>query len=683
MGLRRTIGPAALAWLTALALSSGVRAEVWIVDDSVRLDPVEGDLFEERHPAADGIDAGYHDRNPIWNVDDGEAHLLAARNEVVAFQVIIDGGSHAGVSIEVSDLVGPETLAAADHVRPYREWFVHVTRESAFCDAVDLVTSLGPGWYPDALIPLDAPVAEGFGQPFDVPDATNEIPGQMAAAFWVDVLVPDSAAPGWYDGSIQVRFDGATVEVPLRLEVRDITLPAFNAAGLGSVNYGGLGFEVLNGEAGREGLIPWFQEAHAHRLEIDALWLWPPRLDGGEVDWDAFRETWRPFMTGDAFTREQGYRGPSEGEPIRRFVLPNESNWPGPHNGWDDPWPIDPEAWQQALVDVEGILVEEGWTHVEAHLFLNGLDEPRLEETFALFQRYGELIDSAGLADRGNVRFRLDAGIFKSIGDVLPGWDVDRIFSEIGGAVDVWNENGGVAYVAADATLRRLEDHPDERWWFYNTCSAGEPATGSIALEAEALSLRTWGWIVFRYRMHGAVTWEMDGMRHEIDARRCWTDPMCSGYGINGDTVLFYLGELIGLPGRPVSSIRAKNMRRGSQDHEYLGLLVGHDGDRERADAIARAVVPQALDDGLEPDGSTGRWAHDPRRYEDARREIADLLSEPPTPEPDAGSDAGPDAGPPDGGRVDAGAEGGGDGCHCRAFPRWVISRHIARIVRL
>jgi hypothetical protein len=183
--------------------------------------------------------------------------------------------------------------------------------------------------------------------------------------------------------------------------------------------------------------------------------------------------------------------------------------------------------------------------------------------------------------------------------------------------------------------------------------------------------------------MHGAVTWEMDGMRHEIDARRCWTDPMCSGYGINGDTVLFYLGEHIGLPGRPVSCIRLKNMRRGSQDHEYLGLLAEHDGDRERADAIARAIVPRALDDGLEHDGSTGRWAHDPRRYEDARREIADLLSEPPTPEPDAGSDAGSDAGPPDGGRVDAGAEGGGDGCHCRAFPRWVISRHIARIVRL
>lgn len=681
-----TMGKSAnfLTTLVAVSLilaSSAARAEVWVVDGSVRVDPVSGELIEERHPSSDGVDASYHDLNPVWNREEGEISLLAGRNEVVAFQVIVDGGPHTGVALEVSDLVGPETLSSSDHVRRYREWFLNVVRESEFCEDTNLVTSLGLGWYPDALIPLDVPVDEGFGQPFAVPDERNGIPDQTATAFWVDVLIPEGAQPGWYQAVVRVDFDSDTVEIPLFVEVRDFSLSSYNHAGLGSVNYGGLSFEILQGAGGAEGLIPWFQESHAHRLEVDALWLWPPWVDGVSVDWDAFREIWRPFMTGDAFTSEAGYWGPSEGEPIRRFVLPNECNWPVWFDSWANPWTNDPAFWQQALVDVEAILIDEGWTDIEAHLFLNGLDEPRTEEIFAMVQAYGDLVDTAGLVDRRNILFRLDAGMFKAIGNLLPGWDLDRIFDEIGGTVDVWNENGGVDYIAADATLERLEENPDEMWWFYNTCSAGEPATGSIALEAEALSMRTWGWIVYRYRLQGAVTWEMDGMMHDINALGCWTNPQCSGYRINGDTVVFYLGEFVGLDGRPVPSIRLKNMRRGSQDHEYLRLLAEHEGSTERSHEIAGAIIPNALDDGLVHDGSTGRWAHDPRAYENVRREIADVLSDPLGPHPDGGpGDSGPgDSGPGDGGSDDSGPDGGGgdggpdggdgdeSGCSCRA----------------
>ena len=60
-----------------------------------------------------------------------------------------------------------------------------------------LVTTLGPGYYPDALIPLDGPEADRLpGLPVAVPARDNPVRGQRVAAFWVDVRVPRDAEPG-------------------------------------------------------------------------------------------------------------------------------------------------------------------------------------------------------------------------------------------------------------------------------------------------------------------------------------------------------------------------------------------------------------------------------------------------------------------------------------------------------
>ena len=41
-----------------------------------------------------------------------------------------------------------------------------------------------------------------------------------------------------------------------------------------------------------------------------------------------------------------------------------------------------------------------------------------------------------------------------------------------------------------------------------------------------------------------------------------------------------------------------------------------------------QSVVPRALDDGLDVwDPPPGLWAHTPQTYEDARRQVADVLA--------------------------------------------------------
>ncbi len=641
--------------LIALALAAGgpALAEVTVVDDAVRLDPVTGGLHEAR---GDGVDAGYGDDNPVWR--DGAVRLRAARNEVVAFQVLVGAPHRTGVRVRVGDLSGPTTLRAADVVRRFREWFVPVTRESEFCDdRIHRVSSLGLGWYPDALIPLDeGPLAAGFGEPFDVPDAHNAIPGQTAGAVWVDVLVPEGTRPGTYRGAVEVTSAEGREALPLELRVDDVTLPRENHAGVGSVSYSGLAFEVYR-RRGAEALRPWFQLGHAHRFELDPLWLWPPADPrAGTVDWDAFRALWRPYVTGEAFTAEAGYWGPSPGAPVRRLVLPHDSNWPGPVAV--DGLPADPDLWKRRLAEVVDLLSVPPFDRVEAHLFVNNLDEPRDEATYGLIAAYGRLIDDALGSRRGRVKFRLDAGYFKTVAEKVPGWDVARIFSEIGAFVDVWNENASARHVDAAATRARIAAHPDEEFWVYSSCTAGEPAIGSLALEGAALGPRTWGWVGYRYGLTGVVNWEWDRLQPS-----CWRSPDCVGERINGDSYLVYSGDFVGLHGRPVPSIRLKNLRRGAQDHEYLRLLAVVDGDA--AAEVAASVVPRALDDGLVDDERPGAWSRDPRVWEAARHEIADRLAAPTDDRPPSADGAPPADGPPpaddtpaDGGCATTGAAG-------------------------
>ena len=66
---------------------------------------------------------------------------------------------------------------------------------------------MGPGWYPDALIPFTDPEtgkplsgATLTAVPFDVKAGNNQ-------PIWVDLLVPQNATPGQYAGAYTVTSD--------------------------------------------------------------------------------------------------------------------------------------------------------------------------------------------------------------------------------------------------------------------------------------------------------------------------------------------------------------------------------------------------------------------------------------------------------------------------------------------
>ena len=146
------------------------------------------------------------------------AELSAAANEFESFQVVVEAGSDGlgGVRVDAGQtLTGPGgATIPASNLTFYREVDYQVTTRS---DAEGAT-----GAWPDALIPERDPIYGENRNAFPVDLAAG---GRVTA--WVDVLVPDDASAGDYQGSILVSGGGGTVsEVPLSVRVRGFTLPS-------------------------------------------------------------------------------------------------------------------------------------------------------------------------------------------------------------------------------------------------------------------------------------------------------------------------------------------------------------------------------------------------------------------------------------------------------------------------
>ena len=156
-----------------------------------------------------------------------EVSLTAARGEYESFQIVTNGAGKGlgNVNVTVSDLQGPagQTIPKTSFTL-YREKYMHVTGSSPNWKGSN--QPLGPGWYPDALIPFTDPEtgkpisgARLEAVPFDVKAGNNQ-------PIWVDLLVPRSAEPGKYSGNYTVTSDQGSFTGPISLRVWNFTLPA-------------------------------------------------------------------------------------------------------------------------------------------------------------------------------------------------------------------------------------------------------------------------------------------------------------------------------------------------------------------------------------------------------------------------------------------------------------------------
>ncbi len=246
---------------------------VWCVGDSQKVKPY--DAVEEK--------------NIFWDSDERVVKLYGAKNEYVAFQIIVnaDGEKLQDINIQADDFKSGDNIISKDYIDLFKEHYLKVTVPSSY-DAIP-VEDAGIGEYPTQMVPFRAP---RLGAPFDVEDGRNQ-------PVWVDVYISEDAVAGEYESYFTVTAGGKEgLKIKVILTVWDFMLP-HETHFKTYIYYGSeqiqsaLGYQSSYHKGFRIVEDRFFQMARQHRLNlcpnIELKWGWKDK------EFDTYLEPWGPF----------------------------------------------------------------------------------------------------------------------------------------------------------------------------------------------------------------------------------------------------------------------------------------------------------------------------------------------------------------------------------------------------
>lgn len=602
----------ALAWLFgAVACMADVR--LWAVSDGVRVEPVQGKVLEARPDVhSDYPTHDFRQENLVWNSNSKLIRLQSGRNEFAAAQAIIETTEPVHeVNVELSPLRSASGAEiGGKHVALFKEWYIPVRRASTGYEK----SSLGAGWYPDALLPFRKNKL-GPGVPFSIPDLYNNIPNQTNQGIWIDIFVPGdrkAAPPGEYTGELKVTWNGGSTSVRVALEVWDFALPDDSH----------LPGDIWNGSMKHmlpEEELAYYQMAKQHRF-VALIYAYRPKLTikGGKatLDWTEFDKRLTRYLDGSAFTARYGYWGPGAGIPLDHMMLPFDVE---KHGNKATAWPMPlPEGgrtaeyeavWTDVAKQVRSHLdANPLWRKVRKIAFMDGLDESYSEESYEKMIYYGQLLHKA--MGRDWFSYRIDGGYEPEA--------MEKLSKE----VQLW-----VCHtVSFDPDLvARLRKQGLETWFYGPMIYEQKKNSGcgsNTFTDLDLLVNRGIGWVGWKYQA-GWVEWEFDW-----NAYAAWYEPenFKDDHRVyNGSGQLIYRGAVMGYR-EPIASIRLKAQRRGLQDYEYFWLLAEKHGRREDADRVVNRIVHKRPF-GVTAMRDTEVWKNDPDEWDRARIEMGALLN--------------------------------------------------------
>ena len=601
--------------LTAASAAWGAAPlNVWAVGDSVRVDPLRNQAFEE-NPGLfpDGLRAGYKESNLLWDGTARRVSLKAARNETVAFQLVIErtGEKLTNVRVALGELAGPGgTKISSANVDLFREWYVHVKKPSRQS------YTLGAGWYPDGLLPCTRwsgnLYPNTYVMPFDLPDPLNNVGAQQKSqAMWVDIYVPRErrlAPPGKYTAPVTISSDEGRAELSVELQVWDFALP--EESHLKPNFHSDTEINTFSEELE----LKYYQLIRRHRLALYTLGYAPGLKVSGtqvEIDWGRYDARLAKYLDGSAFTRRYGYEGPGYGVPMEFLVLPFDAYpmnlyktargiqlsgkefkfyaaWPAavPRQG---PTPEYREIWKNTYRAFQAHFdAHPEWNKTRLLVYFLSLDEAYDNVARERMLYHGELLKEAGTP---RLEYRVD------------GWYPKETMARLAKVLNVAILGLGGWEMPVIEDLKKQGVDP----WFY---------TGTVT-DGDGLTHRGLSWLAWKYRAGSWTLWELD-----FNSLRAWQDtetyPNQNGHGM-----LVYRGETMGLD-EPAASIRLKQLRRGSQDYEYFWMLA-QAGGREKVDRAVNEVL-HGQAGGRAALGAPGMWKHDPDEWDRVRRDIGDAI---------------------------------------------------------
>lgn len=563
-------------------------AAVWAVNDGEKI--ARDDLANPNKRA-----------NSAW---DGVAvRLFGARNEVIAFQIVVEAGNGGigdlrvslpalthtseGAAIVYQPPGDDPSRSAGRPIQLFSENYMYIPGPGT-ASWIYVAGSKGApadiaGWKPVQLVPENARAGRG-GFPLQVAARRNQ-------AFWIEVSTRRDLPPGEYAGEVQVTADGSVTRVPVKLELFDFALPDRNS--MQAMFY----FESSQPELyqGRNLDDAYHRFAHRHRVEFVAAYSQAEaQIAQGRFD-------------GSAFTAAAGYEGP--GEATGNRILPNTFYDPGTaFNDRQSAWRTS-DAWMKFLNQfLPGAIT-----------FVYMPDEPGPDQ-------YARIRNIAG-----NIKSNPGPG------GSLPLFVTKEWTPDLDGSINIWC-SPPEAYQASRAAAERAKGH---RYWTYN---GGRPFAPAIVIESPATDPRAMIWACFKQGIDVYFYWHTDHWLHNSQKpgnrlQNVWANPVtfdtrtapgAAGDFAYGDGVLMYPGTDVQFPDQdrgiqgPVSTIQLANFRRGLEDHLYLtmaralGLNATVD---ELAETLAARVFSETTADAPVAFAQTGD------AYEAARLRLANEIT--------------------------------------------------------
>lgn len=546
---------------------------IWAIDDGTKV-------------KADELNHPLKSKNGIF---DGEKiKIFGARNETVAFQLILEGGEGKTENVNVKlDQIGtiendsisndPDSYFQGRNIELFQQIYHNIKKRSHGLvwetDGPEVPADL-TGPVPDALVPLNI-----IDNNFTVPAKSNQ-------GVWVDVFIPKSTKAGVHGGTISVEINGQACDLsgcqlPVELTVLDATLP--DEPAVDTMLY----FSCDDGDTclGRYYDDPWdisadqlrqIQERHYKLLRRHQV----TGIIGAD---DSPNDFLQDRVQGKTFSSSNGYYGWGEGKGQDVYSI---STYGGTLTG------------EQANTWADWFSSNAPATNY----FLYTWDEPDSED-------YSQINDIAAAAE--------------------PVWSfVTANYSADLENVDIFStlaENFSISeYKQGQAAGKKI--------WIYN---GTRPFSGTFAIDDVAISPRVNAMIQYKYDIPRWFYWEStyyndyQGGEGQVNV---FKDPTF-GNGtdvVHGDGVLMYPGtdrefsaesrDFMG----PLPSIRLKNWRRGIQDAAYLSLASVED--QPQTESTLDILVPQVLDQ-KDYDQAVS-WPESGEAWLAERRKLAEIISE-------------------------------------------------------
>lgn len=606
--------------------------EIAALPSSVRLDPVSNEIIDYRYVGSkvDEVESkSLLDEN--WIYEGSEVKLHGARGEYISFQVVLSNYTDSVLSHIKVDIEKFKNENAQIDIAPelFLEWSVEVKTPSTGYNQ----SSLGEGWYPDALIPIkhiqqDSSKVHRWTYPLWLPDFNNRIDEQRSLVIWIDQYIPvdrSLAMPGDYRSEITLSVAGKEKVLPITLKVWDFALPNQNRFGA-SLQQEGFVSNKSENKA-----LQIYQLLKRNRLSVMDP-TYKPTMEVGEdgevnIDWNSFDTRLKKYFTGKAFTQEYGYEyGPGYGEPIENFVLPFDVYGKYGTTGWPDIGKPDVERNTQNIA-VYIDCIKQVRNHLntmvdpektDLTVYLNGLDESYFKEAWSRMVYFGDLFDKY----YPEAHFRID-GAYS-----------DEAMEYVHQSIDYWGSH------TINYNWKKVKEYHELgiKDWLYGPMIYESKVNGwvgsSTIMDLPLVNDRAISWACWKYGTHSWLSWGIGaGWKHAWYDPETWKDAYKSGAGsdpefsykkINGNGMLIYSGGIVPNVNGPCPSIRLKTMRNGIQEYEYMRLLSRLDGNNKRVDQIVNSIINEPF--GENAIGVLDVWEYDAKKWDQERIALGELI---------------------------------------------------------